>query len=145
MLGENVVRKKQANEYSPKVEYAAGDLGCDLGEELARPLRDNLTRNLNYLRQKHFKTDAAMAKALEVSPATVSAWLKGVKSPRYEDVDRIADFFNLPPIYLLAPNLEFSMERVELSPREIASQVQQLAEKLQSLKKRKTTEGEGNT
>lgn len=140
--GVNVSKKRSAD-YLPKVEYGGGvEIDCLPGEALARPLRDNLTRNLNYLRQKHFRTDAAMADALEVSPATISAWLKGVKSPRYEDVDRIADFFNLPPIYLLAPNLQFSMERIDLSPKDLAEKVREMAEMLQEIRKNKDTKGE---
>ena len=56
---------------------------------------------LKQLREREGLTQAELSKALNISPSTVGMWEKGYRSPDYEMLGRIADYFDVTTDYLL--------------------------------------------
>lgn len=56
---------------------------------------------LKELRCRAGLTQAELSKKLNISPSTVGMWEKGYRSPDYEMLKRIADFFDVSADYLL--------------------------------------------
>lgn len=56
---------------------------------------------LRELREREGLTQAELSKKLNISPSTVGMWEKGYRSPDYEMLGRIADYFNVTTDYLL--------------------------------------------
>ncbi len=52
------------------------------------------SNNLNRYLQKYDMTQLELAKRLGVSPASVSHWCNGKKSPRMDKVDKMCDIFH---------------------------------------------------
>lgn len=53
------------------------------------------SKNLNYYMNKYDITQAALAKKIGVSPATISNWCNGIKLPRMDKVDALANYFGI--------------------------------------------------
>ena len=56
---------------------------------------------LKQLREKAKLTQADLGKKLNIAPSTVGMWEKGYRSPDYDMLKRIADYFNVSTDYLL--------------------------------------------
>ncbi len=52
-------------------------------------------KNLNSYMELHDETQASIAKAIGVSPATVSNWCNAIKLPRMDKVDRLCAHFGI--------------------------------------------------
>lgn len=61
-------------------------------KELTRIIGENITRILK-LRNR---TQLELAEYIGASPATVSYWCNGLKSPRMNKIDMICDFLRVP-------------------------------------------------
>lgn len=59
--------------------------------------KDTLSKNLKNLLHKHGKTQTDMAKDLNISESTVSSWMKSVKYPRRDKIEKMADYFGVLP------------------------------------------------
>lgn len=53
------------------------------------------SKNLNYFLDINNKSQLDLAKYVNVTPASVSNWCKGIKVPRMDKVDIICDFFKI--------------------------------------------------
>ncbi len=53
------------------------------------------SKNLSYYMNKYDITQAALAKKIGVSPATISNWCNGIKLPRMDKVDALANYFGI--------------------------------------------------
>lgn len=52
-------------------------------------------KNLNTYMELHDETQASIAKAIGVSPATVSNWCNAIKLPRMDKVDKLCEHFGI--------------------------------------------------
>lgn len=53
------------------------------------------SKNLNYYLNKNGKTQLDLANHLKVSTSAVSAWCRGVKTPRMDKVDAMCKYFGI--------------------------------------------------
>lgn len=53
------------------------------------------SKNLNYYLNKNDKTQLDLANHLKVSTSAVSAWCRGVKTPRMDKVDAMCKYFGI--------------------------------------------------
>lgn len=53
------------------------------------------SKNLNYYLNKNGKTQLDLANHLKVSSSAVSAWCRGVKTPRMDKVDAMCKYFGI--------------------------------------------------
>lgn len=53
------------------------------------------SKNLSYYMNKYDITQAVLAKKIGVSPATISNWCNGIKLPRMDKVDALANYFGI--------------------------------------------------
>ena len=53
------------------------------------------SQNLNYLMQENNLSQVALAKKIEVTQSTISAWLSRKKEPRLINLVSLAHFFNI--------------------------------------------------
>lgn len=53
------------------------------------------SKNLNYYLDKNDKTQLDLANHLKVSTSAVSAWCRGVKTPRMDKVDAMCKYFGI--------------------------------------------------
>lgn len=53
------------------------------------------SKNLSYYMNKYDITQAVLAKKIGVSPATISNWCNGIKLPRIDKVDALANYFGI--------------------------------------------------
>lgn len=59
---------------------------------------------LKELRDSEGLTQTELAKKLNIAPSTVGMWEKGYRSPDYEMLKRMADYFGVSTDYLLGRN-----------------------------------------
>ena len=62
--------------------------------EFERRMNDQFAKNLFFFLNKYQYTQAAFAKQMNVSTATVSNWCNGLKSPRMDKIDHMCAIFN---------------------------------------------------
>lgn len=65
--------------------------------------RDIFSKNLNYLLEKHKKTQREVADSIQVSPQTFNTWCQAIALPRMGKVQRLADYFHVPKSALIDP------------------------------------------
>lgn len=54
-----------------------------------------IANNLRDVMLEHDKTQAEVAKALNISKATLSSWMNGTRIPRIKNIDRLCEYFNI--------------------------------------------------
>ena len=101
-----------------KIMLFAQALGVDAGalmgaDGVTDTLQDNNSENINdtfneifpkrltYYMNYYKMSQRALAEKMDVSEATVSNWVKGVKSPRIDKVDRLCELFNCRRVDLI--------------------------------------------
>ena len=57
--------------------------------------REAFRKNLNGLMYRDFCTQSDLAKYLDMSPQTISLWVKGLAYPRTDTMDKIAKHFGV--------------------------------------------------
>jgi XRE family transcriptional regulator len=60
-----------------------------------------------YLKEQR-KTQKDLAEYLEVSPAIVSYYIKGINTPRMDKIDKISEFFGIERSDLIGHNLDLN-------------------------------------
>ncbi len=60
-----------------------------------KELNDFIAKKIKHYLEVQNKTQLDLAEYMEVSQATVSNWCKGVKIPRMNKIDKIAEFFKI--------------------------------------------------
>lgn len=70
-----------------------------MSEEMFNQL---FSRNLLRLMNEHGISQAQMAKYLNVSPGSVSAWTRGLTTPRMDKIDAMCELFNCKRSDLIA-------------------------------------------
>lgn len=101
-----------------KIMLFAQALGVDAGalmgaDGVTDTLQDNNSENINdtfneifpkrltYYMNYYKMSQRALAEKMDVSEATVSNWVKGIKSPRIDKVDRLCELFNCRRVDLI--------------------------------------------
>lgn len=90
--------------------------------------RTNLKR---YLKEKK-KTQKDLAEYLEVSPAIVSYYIKGINTPRMDKIDKISEFFGIERSDLIGHNLDLNKTDNQNDNIDISNMVNDLMENLNS-------------
>lgn len=90
--------------------------------------RTNLKR---YLKEKK-KTQKDLAEYLEVSPAIVSYYIKGINTPRMDKIDKISEFFGIERSDLIGHNLDLNKTDNQNENIDISNMVNDLMENLNS-------------
>ena len=62
---------------------------------MKRKLIKYLQKNLKYYINVNNITQVELAKKMNVTPATVSNWCNGIKSPRMDKIDNLCKLFNI--------------------------------------------------
>lgn len=74
-------------------------------------------RNFKAILKRRGHTQSEIATAMEVSPATVSAWAKGLKFPRIDVMQRLASFLDVSVTSMLSEGLEKAYQEIDDSER----------------------------
>lgn len=90
--------------------------------------RTNLKK---YLKEKK-KTQKDLAEYLEVSPAIVSYYIKGINTPRMDKIDKISEFFGIERSDLIGHNLDLNKTDNQNENIDISNMVNDLMENLNS-------------
>lgn len=86
------------------------------------------SKNLVYYMNKNDITQAALAKKIGVTPATISNWCNGIKLPRMDKVDALANYFGIQRSDLMVEKNEQS-EKLTYSTDEYAREVAEFLHK----------------
>lgn len=72
--------------------------------DIEKIFRSNLKK---YLKEQR-KTQKELADFLEISPAIVSYYIKGINTPRMDKIDKICEFFGIQRSDLIGHNIELN-------------------------------------
>ncbi len=78
--------------------------------------KEIFAQNLNYYMKKNNVKQIDLVNKFNVSKSTVSGWCNGVKIPRMDKIERIADFFGVTKSDLIENKLPKNMFPVKLEP-----------------------------
>jgi transcriptional regulator len=84
-----------------------------------------------YLKEQR-KTQKDLAEYLEVSPAIVSYYIKGINTPRMDKIDKISEFFGIERSDLIGHNLDLNKTDNQNENIDISNMVNDLMENLNS-------------
>lgn len=99
-----------------------------MNNNIEETFRTNLKR---YLKEKK-KTQKDLAEYLEVSPAIVSYYIKGINTPRMDKIDKISEFFGIERSDLIGHNLDLNKTDNQNDNIDISNMVNDLMENLNS-------------
>lgn len=100
-----------------------------MNNNIEETFRTNLKR---YLKEKK-KTQKDLAEYLEVSPAIVSYYIKGINTPRMDKIDKISEFFGIERSDLIGHNLDLNKSNnTDNQNIDISNMVNDLMENLNS-------------
>ena len=99
-----------------------------MNNNIEETFRTNLKR---YLKEKK-KTQTDLAEYLEVSPAIVSYYIKGINTPRMDKIDKISEFFGIERSDLIGHNLDLNKTDNQNENIDISNMVNDLMENLNS-------------
>lgn len=100
-----------------------------MNNNIEETFRTNLKK---YLKEKK-KTQKELAEYLEVSPAIVSYYIKGINTPRMDKIDKISEFFGIERSDLIGHNLDLNKSNnTDNQNIDISNMVNDLMENLNS-------------
>lgn len=99
-----------------------------MNNNIEETFRTNLKK---YLKEKK-KTQKDLAEYLEVSPAIVSYYIKGINTPRMDKIDKISEFFGIERSDLIGHNLDLNKTDNQTDNIDISNMVNDLMENLNS-------------
>lgn len=99
-----------------------------MNNNIEETFRTNLKK---YLKEKK-KTQKDLAEYLEVSPAIVSYYIKGINTPRMDKIDKISEFFGIERSDLIGHNLDLNKTDNQNENIDISNMVNDLMENLNS-------------
>lgn len=99
-----------------------------MNNNIEETFRTNLKK---YLKEKK-KTQKDLAEYLEVSPAIVSYYIKGINTPRMDKIDKISEFFGIERSDLIGHNLDLIKTDNQNENIDISNMVNDLMENLNS-------------
>lgn len=100
-----------------------------MNNNIEETFRTNLKK---YLKEKK-KTQKELAEYLEVSPAIVSYYIKGINTPRMDKIDKISEFFGIERSDLIGHNLDLEKSNnTDIQNIDISNMVNDLMENLNS-------------
>lgn len=99
-----------------------------MNNNIEETFRTNLKK---YLKEKK-KTQKDLADYLEVSPAIVSYYIKGINTPRMDKIDKISEFFGIERSDLIGHNLDLNKTDNQNENIDISNMVNDLMENLNS-------------
>lgn len=100
-----------------------------MNNNIEETFRTNLKK---YLKEKK-KTQKELAEYLEVSPAIVSYYIKGINTPRMDKIDKISEFFGIERSDLIGHNLDLEKSNnTDNQNIDISNMVNDLMENLNS-------------
>ena len=97
-----------------------------MNNNIEETFRTNLKK---YLKEKK-KTQKDLAEYLEVSPAIVSYYIKGINTPRMDKIDKISEFFGIERSDLIGHNLDLNKTDNQNENIDISNMVNDLMENL---------------
>ena len=97
-----------------------------MNNNIEETFRTNLKK---YLKKK---TQKDLAEYLEVSPAIVSYYIKGINTPRMDKIDKISEFFGIERSDLIGHNLDLNKTDNQNENIDISNMVNDLMENLNS-------------
>lgn len=101
-----------------------------MNNNIEETFRTNLKK---YLKEKEKKkTQKDLAEYLEVSPAIVSYYIKGINTPRMDKIDKISEFFGIERSDLIGHNLDLNKTDNQNENIDISNMVNDLMENLNS-------------
>lgn len=116
-----------------KIELMANYFGInksDLIEDSSEDFLAAFSRKLNYYMALNNMSQKSLAEQLDVSEATVSYWLNGIKSPRVEKIDKLCEIFNCTRSDLVE-DVENSLDRTFIDNyRQLDAESQSLVDSL---------------
>ena len=65
-----------------------------------------MARNLQYYIERSGKSQKEIAELIEVAPSTFNAWVKGVKYPRIDSIEKLASLFGILKSDLIEDRVE---------------------------------------
>lgn len=71
---------------------------------------NTIARNLKRLAYDHNKTQADMAKDLNINKQTLSSWMNGQRIPRMDKIDLLCKYFNCRRIDIIEPYIPKPLE-----------------------------------
>lgn len=99
-----------------------------MNNNIEETFRTNLKK---YLKEKK-KTQKDLAEYLEVSPAIVSYYIKGINTPRMDKIDKISEFFGIERSDLIGHNLDLNKTDNQTDNIDISNMVNDLMYNLNS-------------
>ena len=63
-----------------------------------------ISKNLKRLAYEHEKSQADIARDLDISKATLSSWMTGTRTPKIENIDMLCKYFNVPRSAIMEPS-----------------------------------------
>lgn len=63
-----------------------------------------IARNLRRLIYEREKTQADVARDLDISKATLSSWMNGTRTPKIENIDMLCKYFGVPRSAIMEPD-----------------------------------------
>lgn len=79
-----------------------------------KELNDFIAKKIKHYLEVQNKTQLDLAEYMNVSQATISNWCKGVKIPRMNKIDKIAEFFNIKRSDLMVDKEETNVTPIQL-------------------------------
>lgn len=78
-----------------------------------------IAKNLRRIMLEHEKTQADLARELDISKATLSSWMNGTRTPKMDKIDMLCKYFNVSRSAIMEEDahrktLRISKERAEL-------------------------------
>lgn len=70
--------------------------------EMAKKIRDCFSEAFGLLLKQRGMSQKDFAEAIGVTDSSVSRWVRGKELPSYPTLDRIAEFFNVHPMFLFS-------------------------------------------
>lgn len=83
------------------------------------PMEAKFLERLNSLFDNDPRTDTAIGDALGVSKQTVSYWRQGTRSPKRKTIQKIAEMYQVSPVWLMGFGEEKASVMTELLPEEL--------------------------
>lgn len=77
-------------------------------------MKNTFATNLKYFRERAGLSQSALAKIIEVTPATIGLYEQGRRQPNFEIEEKIADYFNVDLDTLRGTTSSLSLEQLKL-------------------------------
>lgn len=74
-----------------------------------------MAKNLAYYVERSGRSQKEIAEIIDVAPSTFNAWIKGIKYPRIDSIERLANLFGILKSNLIEDRLEMEKKNDALT------------------------------